>query len=150
MFTVPPQAVLQARNHAEATALCRELCGFGVSQQAFALGPKILDVDTWTRQTDLHVVEVHPEVSFATLAGRHLLEPKSTWTGFMLRLRLLADAGISLDDGLGLSGRRVAPDDVLDAAVAAWTANRVDRSIHITLPNPPEHLADGREVAIWA
>ncbi len=95
------------------------------------------------------VVDVHPEVSFATLAGRFLPEPKTTWAGFDLRRRLLANAGIVLDGDLGLTGRRVSPDDVFDAAVAAWTAERVVRGVHVSLPDPPELLADGRRAAIW-
>lgn len=150
VFITPPRAVLEARAHAEASALCRELCGSGVSQQAFALGPKIIEVNEWVSRVDVQVVEVHPEVSFATLAGRFLPEPKTTWAGFDLRRRLLADAGIVLDGDLGLAGRRVGPDDVLDAAVAAWTAARVAQGVHLCLPEPPEVLPDGRRAAIWA
>jgi predicted RNase H-like nuclease len=150
VFATPPKAVLQATTHAEATALCKQMCGAGVSQQAFALGRKILEVDEWLHRVDLHVVEVHPEVSFATLAGGFLAEPKSTWAGFDHRRRLLAGAGIVLDGDLGLAGVRASTDDVLDAAVAAWSAERVSRGSHVCLPDPPEIMADGRRAAIRA
>lgn len=149
VFTTPPRAVLAAATHAEAAALCRQLGGFGVSQQAFALGPKILEVDAWVERSDATVIEVHPEVSFATLAGEPLRDAKSTWAGFDRRRRLLARAGIVVDGDLGLGGRRVGPDDVLDAAVAAWSAERYARGAAISFPDPPELLGDAL-VAIWA
>ena len=73
------------------------------------------------------MVEVHPEASFAELAGAALQSRKSCWAGIALRRCLLAGAGISLPDDLGLSGEKAAVDDVLDAAAAAWTAVRVLR-----------------------
>jgi len=43
---------------------------------------------------------------------------------------------------------QAAPDDVLDAAVAAWTAARKANGEAATLPPEPP-LRDGRAVAIW-
>ena len=68
----------------------------------------------------------------------------------MLRRQLLADVGIELAGDLGLSGQRVGPDDVLNAAVAAWTAARVVRNEHVTFPDPPEIGIDGSVTAIHA
>jgi predicted RNase H-like nuclease len=39
-------------------------------------------------------------------------------------------------------------DDVLDAAAAAWSADRLARGEAEPLPDPPA-MVDGREVAIW-
>ena len=120
-----------------------------VSAQAFALRHKLLEVDAWVRCTDTRVVEVHPEVSFATLAGTPLTERKITWTGAVHRRRLLAEACIRLDDDLGPAGSAAAIDDVLDAAIAAWTARRVARSEAHPMPDPPEVFSDGISCAIW-
>ena len=150
VFSTPARSALVATTHAEATAISVALTGMGLSQQAYALGPKILEVDEWVRRTSTQVVEVHPEVSFATLAGRPLTEPKKTWAGFMLRRRLLSDAGIHLADDLGLVGVAVDADDVLDAAVAAWSALRVAKGEHISLPHPAETMPDGYAAAIVA
>ena len=106
VFSTPAHAALGAGTHAEASALSREITGLGISQQAYALGPKILEVDSWLGRTDVRVVEVHPEVSFAVLAGAVLREPKSSWAGFELRRRLLSEAGLILDGDLGLGGCR--------------------------------------------
>jgi hypothetical protein len=53
--------------------------GEGISRQAFGLHTKILQVDGCVRQTHCRVAEVHPEVSFAQLAGETLRLSKSTW-----------------------------------------------------------------------
>lgn len=150
VFTTPPRAALEAATYEEAAIRCRQLTGGGLSKQSFALARKVLEVDGWIVDASVPVVEVHPEVSFAVLAGAALAEPKSTWAGFMLRRRLLAGAGIVLGGHLGLAGRRVGPDDVLDAAVAAWTAGRVALGEHVSFPDPPELLGDGRRAAIVA
>jgi predicted RNase H-like nuclease len=63
------------------------------------------------------VVEVHPELSFAALAGE-VLASKKTPAGRAARLAALAawtaDAGSSAPDG----------DDGLDALAAAWSVWR--------------------------
>ena len=79
--------------------------------------------------------EVHPEVSFALLAGGPLAFAKRTWNGQRERLRLLAVAGIELPDRLDVG--LVRADDVLDAAVAAWSAIRIARGEHVTFPGDP-------------
>src|SRR5713101_3499335 len=122
VFITPVRAALQAEDYDSASSANRQLAGEGISRQAFALRTKILQVDRWVHQTDHRVVEVHPEVSFAQLAGQVLHVGKSTWAGAALRRRLLASAGIALPDDLGPAGDRAGIDDVLDAAAAAWTA----------------------------
>ncbi|NUP38908.1 MAG: DUF429 domain-containing protein, partial [Streptomyces sp.] len=51
-------------------------------------------------------------------------------------------------DELGPAGR-VPPDDVLDAAAAAWSAHRIALGTAASLPDPPETTRDGLPVAIW-
>jgi predicted RNase H-like nuclease len=149
VFITPVRAALQVSDHPSATALNRRLAGQGISRQAFGLRPKILQVDRWARQTRYQVVEVHPEASFAKMAGKPLQLSKATWAGAALRRRLLAEAGISLADDLGVAGQKAGIDDVLDAAAAAWTAQRVARGQALPVPDPPEVFSDGLACAIW-
>jgi predicted RNase H-like nuclease len=149
VFLTPVRAALESADHPTATAVNQKVTGAGVSAQAFALRRKLLEVDAWVRHARIKVVEVHPEVSFAALAGRPLPESKRTWTGVIGRRRLLADAGIVLEDDLGPAGSAAAVDDVLDAAIAAWTARRVARNEAQPLPDPPEVFSDGIPSAIW-
>jgi predicted RNase H-like nuclease len=120
--------------------------GLGVSAQAHALGPRILHV-TRLAESDARVYEVHPEVSFRAMnAGRPLAHRKKWAGGAVERGELLRASGIEL---VGLGPAASAPlDDVLDAAAAAWSANRIATGIARSLPSPPEEV-DGRPVAIW-
>ena len=149
VFMTPVRPAVEAGDYASASVLSRRLAGEGISRQAFALQPKILQVDRWARQARHRVVEVHPEASFAQLAGTVLRSRKSTWAGIAQRRRLLAGAGIDLPEDLGPAGEKAGVDDVLDAAVAAWTALRVLRGQARPRPDPPEEFSDGLASAIW-
>jgi predicted RNase H-like nuclease len=150
VFLTPVRAALLAETYAQALAASRELTGRGISSQAYRLRAKILQVDRW-RQGALScpVVEAHPELSFAAMAGAPLRDSKSTWAGAVRRRDLLAAHGIELDGDLGLSGLRVDVDDVLDAAAVAWTARRVAARGARRLPAEPERFSDGVDCAIW-
>ncbi|MEU4395978.1 DUF429 domain-containing protein [Kribbella sp. NPDC023855] len=149
VFTTPVRAALLAPTHRDAVVINRELTGQGLSIQAYGLRGKLFEVDQWVKRAGTLVVEVHPEVSFAQLAGAPLTVRKSTWAGAERRRALLAGAGIALTGELGLAGAAVGVDDVLDAGAAAWSARRVARGEAVSLPNPPETFADGWPAAIW-
>src|SRR4051812_22511110 len=102
VFTTPIRAALQATDHATASAMNRERAGFGVSVQAYGLARRIFEVEQWSRSSQLLVREVHPEVSFAELAGAPLADRKNSWAGFQRRQALLAAAGLVLNGDLGL------------------------------------------------
>ncbi len=147
VFPTPPRTVLESPDHASATALHVQLAGHGLSQQSFALRPKILEVDALVTASD-PVIEVHPEVTFIELAGERLSASKKTWAGVMRRMALLSEAGIDLPVDLGAAS--VVPvDDVLDAAAVAWSADRYARGEALSLPADPPRDQRGREVAVW-
>ena len=146
----PVRAALLAETYAAGLAASRELTGMGISSQAYRLRAKILQVDRWRRGTlTCPVVEAHPELSFAAMAGAPLRDSKSTWAGAVRRRQLLADQGIDLDGDLRLAGLRVGVDDVLDAAAVAWTARRVAAGDARRMPAEPERFSDGVDCAIW-
>jgi len=152
LFITPVRAAVEAADYQAAAAENRRLAGEGLSRQAFALRARILDVDQWLQVASpvpARVVEAHPELSFATMAGAPLRSRKSTWTGAVQRRDLLAQAGIVLDGDLGLAGDQAGVDDVLDAAAAAWTARRVSDGSARCLPPSPEVFSDGIPAAIW-
>ena len=95
VFPTPPRAALEARTFAEANEITRTITGKGLSQQAFALGKKILEVHALA-EVDERVIEMHPEVSFCELSGSHVFESKHTPEGLERRREILADAGIKL------------------------------------------------------
>jgi predicted RNase H-like nuclease len=138
VFPTPPRAALVAATYADARQVLPSL-----SAQSFALGRKILEVEACLEE---RVFEVHPEVSFAALASRQLRHSKRCWNGQMERRRLLTAAGIELPDEL--TAGQAGADDVLDAAIAAWSAARKARGEALTLPPVPP-VQNGRSVAIW-
>jgi predicted RNase H-like nuclease len=119
IFPTPPRAALEARTFAEANEIARTITGKGISQQAFALGRKILEVHALA-EVDERVIEMHPEVSFRELAGEPVLESKHTAAGLARRRGLLAAAGVALPGAVP----GVPEADLLDAAAGAWTAAR--------------------------
>jgi predicted RNase H-like nuclease len=95
---------------------------------------------------DLH--EVHPELCFRLRAGRRLAGKRS-WNGVMARLSLLRDAGLDLPEHVE-GGDRLPPDDVLDAAIAAWTAAGAHMPGALRgHPDPPTQWDRGRPIVIW-
>ena len=150
VFYAPVRDAITATTHAEASAISRRITGHGISQQSFALAPKILEAERWAASTTVPTWEGHPEVSFAGMLGHPAEHPKSTWSGLRERLDALREAAIVIDD-IGIAGAMAGADDVLDAAVAAWSAARLYRGEGISLPDPPETAPDAsRPIAIWA
>lgn len=142
VFGSPAASAVDATDYAEANRLNREALGLGLSRQSFGLFPAIRDARDWLATgPDTRVEEVHPESSFAALAGGPLLERKKTPDGAARRRRLLVDEGLILPD---VAPRGAGLDDLLDAGAAAWTARRLARGTALRLPQDP---ADG--TPIW-
>jgi predicted RNase H-like nuclease len=143
VFPAPPLAVFDEDGFAAAQEVALRVIGQGVSRQSFGLREKVLQAVEFV--SDPRVYEVHPEVSFREMADGPLPHAKKSWAGQRHRRRLLARAGISLPDDLGIAN--VVPvDDVLDAAAAAWSADRIVRGCAVRLP---ADLMDSPD-AIWA
>jgi len=149
IFVTPVRAALGAGGYQAASEASRRLAGEGISRQAFALLAKVADVDRWIHAAPARAVEAHPELSFAALAGAPLSSRKSTWAGAAERRSLLERAGIVIPGDLGRAGAQAAVDDVLDAAVVAWTARRVAAGSARSRPDPAERFSDGIPCAIW-
>ncbi|WP_405056428.1 DUF429 domain-containing protein [Kribbella sp. NBC_01505] len=149
VFGTPVRQALETDDYVEACTASIRVTGKAISRQAFALREKILDVDDWVRRTDRDVIEVHPELCFATMAGGPLPHAKSTWSGAEDRRALLRAAGISVPSDLGYVGSVAAVDDVLDAAAACWTATRF--AAGQAVPHPGRDGSRGEDQAtIWA
>jgi predicted RNase H-like nuclease len=135
VFSTLPAEVLVAPTYAEAAKTAVRILGKSLSHQSYALGDRIFEVAE-IAGSDHRIIEVHPEVGFRALRGEPLRYSKHTWSGITERRTLLAAAGILLPDDLP-GGGHAAPDDVVDAAVAAWSAMRVAQSRSSTLPAEP-------------
>ncbi len=150
MFLTPVREAIEAQTHALATRAAFARTGVGISQQAYALRTKTVELEQWLPSSPWPVYEVHPEVSFAVLLGSPARASKKTWAGLVERRRALETAGISLDRVDDAAAVRALVDDMLDAAVVAWSAARIARGAARSFPDPPQLGADGKPVAIWA
>ena len=81
--------------------------------------------------------------------GEPLAYPKKSWHGQPARLRLLANAGITIPDDLGDMGT-IPPDDIIDAAAAAWSASRIAADTGEKVGKPVPDLRPNRNAGfIW-
>jgi predicted RNase H-like nuclease len=126
VFSTAPRAVVlgwrdgSITSHAQASERCRQVTGQGLSQQAWRLVPKMAEVDALAAG-GAPLLEVHPELAFATIVGEPLPRKRS-WPGMALRRRVLEELGLELPDRFP-GDTAAAPDDVVDAAVCAWVAD---------------------------
>jgi predicted RNase H-like nuclease len=143
VFAIPPAPVWEELTYRAANQRCRALTGNGLSAQAWGLRQKLIEANACRRRHPLY--EVHPELSFRSMAGTPLRYAKHGPDGAAERRELLAAAGIIVP--ADAAPARVAAD-VLDAAAAAWTAQRIAAGQARALPDPPQTDADGYEIAI--
>ena len=144
VFPAPIRAVIDALTYTDASRISRERQDCGISQQSFAIYPKVRSVDEALRsnpQIRDKVYEVHPEVCFrAWNGGAAMMHPKKTLTGGSDRLRLVSSHfGENAFQSVRArhSRRDVADDDILDAFAALWTAERIAAGTARTLPEQP-------------
>jgi predicted RNase H-like nuclease len=149
VFAIPPRPVWECQTYAEANRACRDLTGKGLSAQAWGLRRKIAEAGEFRRRASsrlppVQLHEVHPELSFAAMAGAPLPDSKHTRAGLAVRRGLLAGAGIILP--ARVTG--AAEDDLLDAAAVAWSASRIASGSAGVLASPGQRADDGTEIAI--
>lgn len=148
VFPTPSRAATTRTTYVEASAANRSALGRGLSQQAFRLVPKILDVDAFVRSgPPVTVLEAHPEVSLAEIDPDCVVPGKTTAAGAAARLAALRGAGLAPPPYA--RGRGYTADDLLDACAVAWTAARYVAGTAYSLPDPPEVFSDGIPAAIW-
>ena len=148
VFSTPPRAVLEQHTHAAANAVSKQLTGQGLGAQSYALRTRILEADNLYGVAGLPLHEVHPEVSFAMMGDHPPAASKKTWRGVHERMTRLLAVGIDVPGDIG-DAAKAGADDVLDAAAAAWSANRIATGRAQSLPDPPQVNGRGQPSAIW-
>ncbi|HEY5303904.1 MAG TPA: DUF429 domain-containing protein [Acidimicrobiales bacterium] len=149
IFNAPPRECLKnVKSYPDANATSQRVVGRGLSQQSFALRPKILDVDEFWEVTACAVWEVHPELSIAKINHGQVLAAKTTRARMTQRRNAPASVGIVLDHVDVEAATKATTDDVLDAGVCAWTAREILEGRAIYLPDPPEVDARGHLATI--
>lgn len=154
VFPSPIRPALSAQSWREGCDITYAHDGRRITQQTFAILPKIRDIDRYVRSTNLRdrLFEVHPEVSFAAWNEGPMLYPKRDQRGHDDRRSLIAkyfgeDAFESVR--AQVRGKDVAADDIADAFAALWTANRLLVGAAATLPATPQYDSLGLPMHIW-
>lgn len=150
VFPVPIRPALAARSRLEASAITRAADGRGVGVQAWAIYPRIAEMNevlTSGLAPQTQFREVHPEVCFWALnAGKPMTSSKKSVAGRLEREALLVTAfgEDKVQEMLHFPRRKdrapktdLADDDILDALAALWTAERVSRGEARTIPGRP-------------
>ena len=136
VFSAPPRCALGARTLSDARR-----CGARLTLQTLNLLPRIEDVDgVMTPELQSRVFEVHPELSFAAMAGGPpVLTPKRSAAGSEERRALLRRVGVCVPE----RPAGAALDDLLDACALTWSACRVADGTASHVPDPPARDARG-------
>lgn len=152
VFPPPIRPCLVTNDYPTANAISRKLSGKGLSKQSFFLLEKIRQVDDlMTPELQLRVREIHPEISFWSLNSKKPMpHTKKSNSGLSSRMKLLSLVFSDLKEIIAEAPKpkEVAPDDILDALVAAWTAAQVVMGNAKTLPESPEVDSEGLRMEI--
>lgn len=152
VFSAPDPRLFDISTHSEATARAVKLTGKGISQQSFGILRKVAEVNrAITPGTQDQLIEVHPELSFMALAGTPILSKKKRLAGYEESAALLSNAmetAIPNRREARSLARTAAPEDILDALVAAWTAVRVVEGTAVRIPSEPQIGTNGLRMQI--
>jgi predicted RNase H-like nuclease len=132
IFSPSCREALYAKNYKDALALNRQVCGKGISIQAYNIGPKIKEVDEWlnSQPKQLQVYEAHPELCFKSLNDHQDLkfskhdkvgieERKQIVFGYENRLKPYFEKLLK-----NYKRNQVKPDDILDAMALFAVASK--------------------------
>ena len=156
VFPAPVRAALKAESYEMACQLHVAADGRKMSKQAYAILPKIREMDELIQgSADLRerVCEVHPEVSFTYLAGGRPMQYGKRKPPGKQERRALLEPWVGSWLAGALSERKLlgcADDDIVDAFVALWTAERIAREQAQTLPETPPRDRYGLRMQIVA
>lgn len=146
VFPVPVRACMDARSHDEAKEMHYQADGRKISAQAWAILPKIREVDELLRSDHslrTRIYEMHPEVSFCRWQGEPMKYAKKKSPGYQEREALIDTVWPGERVRLWDKVRREASrDDVNDAFAALWTAGRITDGSAVHLASP-EHDQEG-------
>jgi predicted RNase H-like nuclease len=149
VFTAPLRPMLNCADYSEARKLRLQIEGKSLTRQAWAIVPKIKEVDAiLTPETQSRIREGHPEVSFAHMnGGKALANSKHTASGRRDRISLLT---VHFPDIASLvqTHSRIA-EDVIDAGAMLWSAQRIHNKRAAALPGDSPVDSRGLLMQIW-
>jgi len=157
VFNPPIRSALYAPTYAEACMQSYSANEKKVSIQAWNITPKIREVDQLLQKNEEYrdkIFESHPELLFKRLnGGGSILQKKQTTKGLKHRLELIKKQKPVATDfyrNIKEEFRRneVAEDDIVDAMVLAFFADKSVNDEIKKLPEDPEKDSEGLPMAI--
>ncbi len=152
VFPAPIRQVLTATDYKTACEISFNRCGKKLSKQTFQLLDKIRQADElMTPQMQHRVREIHPEICFWALNNQKPMQyKKRILPGISERINLLSPLFSDFEHALVDAGKsaKPAPDDILDALAAAWTAWAAVSGKAVTLPENPQLDSKGLKMEI--
>jgi predicted RNase H-like nuclease len=155
VFPAPVRPVLKASTYEDACTRSQRSSpqGMKLSKQTYAIVSKIKQVDDFLQERpELRNVvrEVHPEVCFRELAGQAMRHPKSKLLGREEREQALRGCFPNFDAVIKAGKEKHLPRaDILDAAVACWSALRLAVGKGRSLIEPIPRDSTGLPMTIW-
>jgi predicted RNase H-like nuclease len=154
--TPPVREATRKRRYPAAERTMQRKTGAALSRAAFAASEAIAAVDELLQEVPESrevVGEAHPELCFRAFAGEPMAHSRRTAGGYAERLRTLAefdrDAPPTVQSAAeAVAGTDVRVEDVLDAAVLAYTARPGPGELR-TLPPEPEADATGLPMRLY-
>ena len=156
MFPAPLRCTLDCDTYEQACQASAKASGKKLTKQAFAILPKIRQVDDYLRRDSViaaRVREVHPEVCFTYWnGGRPMKFAKLSGFGFVERFRIVEQSfpGAAEQIREHHAANEVSDDDILDALAALWTAIRLHSSTAIRIGPDNARDAVGLPMSMWA
>ena len=156
VFPAPVRAALNGVSYSDASALSFAACGKRLSRQAYAIIPKIREVDSAMRAAGdaaSRVREVHPEVCFYYLNNLSPMRySKRKALGLSERLARLEGhfRPIFAELRASVDRRAASSNDIADALVALWSAERIRAGSCTVLRGEPLHDSRGLRMEMVA
>jgi predicted RNase H-like nuclease len=143
VFAAPVRAALSSGTYTDACDAHFLADGRRMSKQAFAILPKIKEVDeVLSQRPELQdrIREIHPEVCFAVWNGGRAMQHRKSRPAGRIERELLIDAlwpGERERLRSELRRFRCRADDLNDAFAALWTARRIRDGVALVFPHTP-------------
>ncbi|MCF7872868.1 MAG: DUF429 domain-containing protein [Candidatus Omnitrophica bacterium] len=147
VFPPPSDKVLNAETYEEACVMNKRELGKKISKQTWSILPKIKEVNSLVSKDEKagrNIIEIHPEVCFWSINNKHSMKyNKKKREGYEERRELLQKKCFLTDKLLNYAlnnfkRKEVAKDDILDALVAAYTAEQASKGNAIAFGDPDE------------
>lgn len=156
VFPAPIRPALHASSRKQADEIQRGIDQKGVSIQSFALYAKIIEFDNILSDdpsVQKRVKEIHPELCFWACNNKNPIQyKKKSEEGRAIRHSLICkyfgEKAIK-NVRFNYLVKEVAHDDIYDAFIALWTAERILRRNAGLIPNPSPCDEKGIHMEMW-